>query len=165
MAIILIAACAGTRQVIGDHGQLPWHFPSDLKFFKQTTLDQTLLMGRTTYDSIITQFGRPLPRRRILVVSRDPAFRPDGVEVFANLESALEAAPAGQDIFVAGGAQIYTQTLSLADKIFLTHIDRDIPGDAFFPALDPAIWHCSAENKLIENDNTLRFCTYEKRLT
>ncbi len=162
MAIILIAACAGERQVIGDHGRLPWHFPSDLKFFKQNTLDQAVLMGRSTYEAIIAQFGRPLPRRRNLIVSRDASYHPMSGEVFGSIPAALAAVPAGQDVFVAGGAQIYAQTLPLADKILLTHIALDIAGDAFFPALDPALWHCTSETKITENETNLRFCTYER---
>lgn len=163
MAIILIAACAGTRQIIGDKGRLPWHFPSDLKFFKQTTLDQAVLMGRTTYDAILAQFGRPLPRRRHLIVSRDAAYHPAGTEVFATIPAALAAVPPGADVFVAGGAQVYAQTLPLADTVLLTHIDAEITGDAAFPPLDAAHWHATETNRVVENGVTLRFCRYQRR--
>lgn len=163
MAVILIAACAGTRQIIGDKGRLPWHFPSDLKFFKQTTLDHAVLMGRTTYDAILAQFGRPLPRRRHLIVSRDAQYRPEGTEVFASLPAALAAVPAGQDLYVVGGAQIYAQTLPLADTVLLTHIDAEIAGDAAFPTLDAALWQASETNRVIEDGVTLRFCRYQRR--
>lgn len=163
MALILIAACAGTKQVIGAQGRLPWHFPSDLKFFKQTTLDGTVLMGRTTYDAIINQFGRPLPRRRNLIVSRDPNYRPATGEVFAAIPAALAAVPPGQDVFIAGGEQIFAQTLPLADAVLLTHIDQEIDGDTFFPALDPAQWQMTETQRLEENGALLRFCRYDKK--
>lgn len=162
MALILIAACAGKKQVIGQHGRLPWHFSADLKFFKQTTLDQTLLMGRTTYDAIIEQFGRPLPRRRILIVSRDQHYRPETGEVYSSIPAALAAAPDGADIYVAGGAQLYCQTLPQADAVLLTHIEQEIEGDTFFPSLPIAEWHCVSEKKIEENNITLRFCRYHR---
>ncbi len=163
MAIFLIAACAGARQIIGDKGRLPWHFPSDLKFFKQTTLDHAVLMGRTTYDAILAQFGRPLPRRRHLIVSRDATYHPEGTEVFDSIPTALAAVPPGEDIYVAGGAQVYAQTLPLADTVLLTHIDAEIVGDATFPTLDAAHWQATETNRVIENGVTLRFCRYERR--
>ncbi len=162
MAVILIAACAGKRQVIGHQGRLPWHFPSDLKFFKQTTLDHAVIMGRKTYDAIIAQFGRPLPRRRNLVVSRDPTYRPAAAQVFPDIATALAVVPPGEDVYVAGGEQIFTQTLPLADAVLLTHIEQEFDGDTFFPPLDPAVWRCAKETQMTENDVTLRFCRYER---
>lgn len=163
MAIILIAACAGARQIIGDKGRLPWHFSSDLKFFKQTTLDGIVLMERATYDAILAQFGRPLPRRRHLIVSRDASYRPEGTEVFASIPAALAAVPPGEDVYVAGGSQVYAQTLPLADTVLLTHIDAEITGDAAFPTLDPAVWQASETNRVVENGVTLRFCRYQRQ--
>jgi dihydrofolate reductase len=163
MPLIVIAACAGERQVIGDRGTLPWHYSSDLQFFKRTTIDQTLLMGRATHEAIIAQFGRPLPRRRVLIVSRNPQYQPPEQEVFPSIAAALAVVAAEQPLYVVGGAQIYEQTLPLASTVLLTHIDRDIAGDAFFPRLDPARWHCTATTQLQETDGTqLRFCTYTK---
>ncbi|MGB4102378.1 MAG: dihydrofolate reductase [Alphaproteobacteria bacterium] len=160
MSMILIASCAGKRQIIGDHGTLPWHFSSDLKFFKATTKGQTILMGRKTYDAIMTQFGRPLPDRRHLIVSRDPTWRPAVGEVFPDIDSALMAAPPQDDLYVVGGAQIYEQTLPRAQKVLLTHIDQEYPGDAFFPALAPETWRLADTRQEMENGTRLRFCTY-----
>jgi dihydrofolate reductase len=165
MFIILIAACAGPKQVIGDKNRLPWHFPSDLKFFRDTTLDQTLLMGRTTYESIIAQFGRPLPRRRVLVLSRDPAYRPAGsAEVFPSIAAALASLDPTQKLYVAGGAEIYRQLLPQADQVLLTHINLEIEGDAYFPLLDPAEWQVLSSREIIENDVRLEFKTYGRRI-
>ena len=162
MAIILIAACAGTRRVIGHQGRLPWHFPSDLKFFKQTTLDHAVIMGRKTYDSIIAQFGRPLPRRRNLVVSRDPDYRPTAAEVFPDISAALAAVPKGDNVYIAGGEQVFKQTLALADAVLLTHIESEVAGDTFFPLLDPTVWRVVQENQVTDNGILLRFCRYER---
>jgi dihydrofolate reductase len=98
-----------------------------------------------------------------MIVSRDPAYRPATGEVFASIESAIAAVPPQQKLFVAGGAQIYTQTLAIADMILLTHIEREIAGDASFPLLNAALWQCTAETHLTEADTLLRFCTYEKK--
>lgn len=160
MPIILIAACAGTNQVIGNHGTLPWHFSCDLKFFKATTRGHAILMGRKTFDGIVTQFGRPLPDRRHLIVSRDSSYQPAVGEVFSTIQSAIAVIPPDEDLFVVGGQQIYEQTLSLADKILLTKIDLDYSGDAFFPRLDPTRWRLVEERQEIEDGVRLRFCTY-----
>jgi len=104
--------------------------PNDLKHFKATTLGKTVLMGRKTWDSL----GRPLPGRDNWVVSRDPAFRPEGARVFRDLESAL-AAHADGELMVIGGGEIYRQTLPLADRLYLTRVHAPV---AWFPAFDPA---------------------------
>jgi dihydrofolate reductase len=162
MAVILIAACAGSTQVIGNHGALPWHFSCDLKFFKATTRGHAILMGRKTFDGIMTQFGRPLPDRRHLIVSRDPTYRPIVGEVFSTIEAAIAAAP-DEDLFVVGGQQIYEQTLPLADQVLLTRIDQNYPGDAFFPILAPSIWRLATERLEVENGVALRFCDYRRQ--
>jgi len=140
-ALHLILARA-RNGVIGRGGALPWHLPEDLAHFKRTTLGHPVIMGRKTWDSI----GRPLPGRRNIVVTRDPAWRAAGAEVAASLDGALarvEAEAPGLEgpVFVIGGAQLYAQALlGPVATIHLTEIDADFPGDTFFPALDPARW-------------------------
>lgn len=139
--IAMIAAMARNR-VIGLDNRLPWHLSDDLKRFKQLTLGKPIVMGRKTFDSI----GRPLPGRDNLVVSRDPHFHADGVEVFASVGAALErgqalAAASGVDeLMVIGGAQLYAQLLLRADRLYLTVIDADIDGDAWFPVFCEDEW-------------------------
>jgi len=115
--------------LIGRNGQLPWRLPEDLRHFRRLTLGKTVLMGRKTWDSL----GKPLDGRRNWVLSRDPAFRPAGCEVFATLEQAL-AAPRAGELVVIGGAELYRQALPLAHVVHLTRVHARVEGDTFFPA-------------------------------
>jgi len=139
--ICLIAARA-RNGVIGQRGALPWRLPEDLAHFKRLTMGQTVIMGRKTWDSI----GRPLPGRRNIVVTRNASWHAQGAETAASLQDALRKSLAtaqakGGDVFIIGGAQLYAQALQQQiDAVFLTEIDADFPGDAHFPALDPARW-------------------------
>lgn len=133
---------------IGINNTLPWRLPEDLAFFKRTTSGHAIIMGRKTFDSI----GRPLPNRRNIVVSRNPGWSHDGTERAGSLAEAVQLAGAGE-VFVIGGAQIYVDAVVLADKLIVTEIAAIYDCDAFFPAIDPAIWqetsreaHHSAEN-------------------
>jgi len=133
LALILARARNG---VIGKAGGLPWHLPGDLAFFKATTLDHVIVMGRKTWDSI----GRPLPRRRSIVVTRNPQWRAEGAEAVPSLDAALALCGADEDVYVIGGAELYQAALPRADRLILTEIDHDFEGDTFLPAPDPALW-------------------------
>jgi dihydrofolate reductase len=134
MSVVLIAA-VGRNGVIGRDNDLPWRIREDLQHFKQLTLGHTLVMGRKTYDSI----GRPLPGRRTVVITRQPDWSADGVDVVHTLDDALKLAD-GNDIYVAGGGEIYRLALPSADRLELTEVDRSPEGDVTFPAIDPASW-------------------------
>ena len=141
MKISLIVAVS-RNGAIGLNNQLPWYLPEDLKYFKSVTMGKPLIMGRKTFDSI----GRPLPGRANIVLTRDPQWISDGVEVVQSVEQALlageiacEAADV-DEIMVIGGEQIYRMTLDLADRIYLTQVDADVEGDAFFPNIDLNNW-------------------------
>ena len=139
MSIILIAA-VGRNGVIGRDNDLPWRIREDLQHFKQLTLGHTLVMGRKTYDSI----GRPLPGRRTVVVTRQPDWSADGVEVVHTLEEALKYEG---DLYVAGGGEIYRQALPYADRLELTEVDQSPTGDVTFPELTPADWTETARDQ------------------
>jgi dihydrofolate reductase len=128
MSVTLVAAM-GTNRVIGVDGGMPWHISEDLKHFKRTTLGGTMIMGRKTFDSI----GRPLPGRRTIVVTRDPAWAHDGVDAAASLTEAFELVDAADETFVVGGGEIYAQSLPVADRLVLTEVDDAPVGDTFFP--------------------------------
>ena len=134
MPIALVVAVAENGG-IGKNNQLLWHLPDDLKHFKRLTLGYPVLMGRKTFESI----GRPLPGRRNLVLTRDVAFRPEGVEVVHSAEEALQKAD-GQQLFVIGGAEIYALFLPLADALYLTQVAARPEADTFFPAFDAEEW-------------------------
>lgn len=125
MRLALIAAL-GPNRVIGQGGSLPWHIGEDLQRFKRLTTGSTILMGRKTWDSL----GRPLPRRRNVVLSRSPI---PGVECYDSVHGALQALGKEERVFVIGGGQIYEETLLLADELFLTLVHRQVSGDVFFP--------------------------------
>ncbi len=135
MKISLIVAMS-ENGVIGRGGDLPWHLSADLKRFKKLTLGHVVIMGRKTFESI----GRPLPRRRSLVLSRDPAYRAAGAEVAASLEQALAMAAAEDDVFVIGGAAVFAEALPLADRLYLTLVHAEVDGDVTFPAVDTDSW-------------------------
>jgi dihydrofolate reductase len=130
VSVRLTAVVAMTpERVIGRDGGLPWNLPADLAFFKRTTTGHPIVMGRKTYESI----GRPLPRRRNIVLTRDTAWSADGVEVI-HQPDALEALPAieGQ-VFVIGGAEIYAAYLSRLDDLLVSQVFESHPGDTWFP--------------------------------
>lgn len=142
MSIALIVAMTPKR-VIGRAGGLPWHLPSELKFFKRTTLGKPVIMGRKTYQSI----GKPLPGRSNLIVSRNPHLHVPGCTVHDSLDAALKAAKAlpadlvrDDEIMLIGGAQLYAQALEQADRLYLTIIDAELTGDAYFPEIKQADW-------------------------
>ena len=137
----LIAAVA-RNGVIGADGVLPWRIPADLRRFRALTMGKPVVMGRLTFASI----GRALPGRINIVMTRDAAFRADGVETAPDLDTGLalarrRAAEAGADeVFVIGGAQIYAAALPRAQRLYLTEVDADIAGDTHFPAFDRDEW-------------------------
>jgi dihydrofolate reductase len=131
MGINLIAAMTRKR-VIGKNNALLWHIPDDLKNFKKITESHPVIMGRKTFESI----GRPLPNRTNFVVSRS-TISPEGVIACSSVEDALEKAKRiNSTVFVIGGAQIYAQTIALADKLFISYVKNNFEGDAFFPMFD-----------------------------
>lgn len=150
--------------LIGRDGGLPWRLPNDLAHFKRLTLGKTILMGRRTWDSL----GRPLPGRDNWVVSRDPAFAPQGARVFGTVDAAL-AAHAGGELMVIGGADLYRQTLARVQKLYLTQVlARLAPqgGDVQFPAFDPAAFRETAREDLPADERhayPYRFLSFERR--
>ncbi len=137
MRISLIAAMA-ENGVIGRGGQLPWRLSADLQRFKRLTLGHAVIMGRKTWESI----GRPLPERRMVVVSRQNGYRAEGIEVVGSLEEAIQMARAAGDdeAFVIGGADVYQQALPSVDRIYITLVLAEIEGDTKFPQVDWDAW-------------------------
>jgi dihydrofolate reductase len=141
MNIILLAAVS-ENGVIGRDNRLPWRLKSDMQHFRAVTVGKPVIMGRKTYESI----GKPLKGRTTIVVSRDAAFAAPGVLVAAVLDAALAAARGdalrrGADaIIVAGGAEIYLQTMPLATRLEITQVYKSVDGDARFPAINPQFW-------------------------
>ena len=131
MKISLIVAMAANR-AIGLNNKMPWHLSADLKKFKQITMGSPILMGRKTYESI----GRPLPGRRNIIISRNSGYQQPGSEVFNSIEKALASCQQHNEIFVIGGASFYESMLSVADKLYLTEINKEFEADTFFPVIN-----------------------------
>ena len=162
MTVSLIAAMAGNR-AIGKDGTLPWRLPRDLRRFKDLTMGHPLIMGRKTYESI----GRALPGRRSLVLSRDPGFRPPGVEVVSSLDAAFVRVRAEAEVFVIGGASVFREALPRADRLYLTRIHADVEGDVFFPEEALRGWRLLEEEHHPADDRhpfAFTFETYERRV-
>lgn len=135
MRIEAVVAMSENR-VIGYRKKMPWHLPADLSRFKNITMGKPILMGRTTYESI----GRPLPGRCNIVVTRDPEFHAAGCVVTNSIGCALEAAAYSDRLLVIGGASLYEHMLPQTERIYLTIIHHDFPGDTHFPELKPDEW-------------------------
>jgi dihydrofolate reductase len=133
---ITLVAARARNGVIGRDNALPWHLPEDLQHFKATTLGHPIVMGRRTFESI----GRPLPGRRTLVVSRNPAWAHPGCERAGSLDEAIGLCAGSAEVFVVGGAQLYAAAMPRADRLILTEVDVDVPGDAYFPTPDRNRW-------------------------
>jgi dihydrofolate reductase len=137
MRVSIIAAMS-ENGVIGRGGRLPWHLADDLKRFKRLTMGHMLVMGRKTWESI----GRPLPGRRMVVISRQPNYRPDGAQVVPSLDAALAIAESTGDdeAFIIGGAEIYRLALPRANRLYLTRVHANIAGDTYFPDVNWKNW-------------------------
>ncbi len=155
MTITLIASVA-QNGVIGAQGDLAWRHPEDLRRFKSLTMGHPVLMGRRTFASI----GRPLPGRQNIVITRATDWAADGAQVAHSLPEALAMA-SSQDLFVIGGGEIYRQTIALADRLEITHIDRELTGDTEFPDIAPSEW----ERLRVEDRDGFSFVSYRRRPT
>jgi dihydrofolate reductase len=164
---IVIVAAVASNGAIGGNNALLWRLPSDLKHFREITMDRPIIMGRKTFESI----GRPLPGRTNIVVSRNPSFVPSGVIPAASLNDALEIARADadqrgvQDIAIIGGGQIYAEAMAFADRLEITEVAASPSGDVFFPELDPTIWRERKRKQAAQapnDDHEFAFVTYER---
>ncbi len=163
MKLYLIAAIANNN-VIGNNNQLIWHMPSDLKHFKSLTMGHTLIMGRKTFESL----GSPLKGRKTIVLSRQTSYDAQGCQVAGDLNEALKLVQKEKEVFIAGGAQIYRQSIKMnqARRIYLTRIFASFEGDAFFPEIDPGQWELieRTDNQPDEkNPYAYSFQTYKRR--
>lgn len=154
--IRMIAAYAHHR-VIGKNGQVPWNLPADSRYFQETTLGQTVVMGRKTFESL----DEPLTRRRNIVLSSDPSFRPAGAEVLRTKADVL----ALDDVWIIGGEQIYRLFLDVAGQLYLTEIDLEVEGDTFFPQWDHAAFRLLSRREGIVDEKNLyphAYLVYER---
>ncbi len=160
MKISLIVAMASNR-AIGLNNEMPWHLSADLKKFKQITMGAPILMGRKTYESI----GRPLPGRANIIISRNVAYKQAGCVVYNTIEAAIDACQHYDEIFVIGGATFYEAMLPVADRLYLTEINKAFDADTFFPIINKDEWREVAREDITDDptvDFSYSFITLER---
>lgn len=161
--LVLIAAVAEENHVIGQDKDLPWHIPEDLKHFKELTTGHALLVGRRTFESILHQFGGPLPNRRMVVLTtQGPCDEYPEVETYSSIDDALDALANEEIVFIGGGESIYEQFLPRADRLELTLIEGEYEGDTYFPPFEHLVGDVFEVTAVDERDG-FRFVTYERK--
>ncbi|MSQ80851.1 MAG: dihydrofolate reductase [Candidatus Methylopumilus sp.] len=161
MATLSIIVAMSSNRVIGINNTLPWHLTEDLKRFKLLTTGHTIIMGRKTYESI----GKALPNRRNIVISRNKNISYEGVELVSSLDEAFSLSANDDEVFFIGGSNIYEQTLSAVQYLYITEIKKNFVGDAFFPEIDKAIWIESSRQDLVESDElNFSFINYKRKV-
>ena len=157
MLISAIVAMASNR-VIGNRGDIPWKIPGEQKMFKEITLGHTVIMGRKTYESI----GRPLPGRTNIVITRQTDFQAAGCIIAHDLDSAFKTcSPEENEAFICGGGQLYRESLPVTDRIYLTVLPRDVPGDTFFPEISELEFKIT-RSEFIDGVEPHNFFIYER---
>jgi dihydrofolate reductase len=157
--IYLVAAVA-TNGIIGANGRLPWHFPEELKHFKEVTLGHPIIMGRRTWESL----KGPLPGRKNIVVTRTPGYQAAGAVVAASLDAALASCVGAEKAMVIGGSKLFEESLPLAAGLELTEIHKDFPGDTWFPEYDRGAWQEQKREARTAADGTrFDYVLYEKK--
>lgn len=160
MTLTMIAAIGKNRE-LGKDNQLIWHLPSDMKFFREQTKGHTIVMGRKTFESLPGM----LPKRHHVVISRSNPDLDSRVEIFSSIEDFIDAyKDSEEEIFVIGGAQIYTQMLPYANRLLLAEIDKEYDADAFFPDFDKDKYTRKILTDITENDTHYNHVEYTKKV-
>jgi dihydrofolate reductase len=162
MSKLSIIVAMAKNRTIGVNNTLPWRCPEDLKHFKALTMGHHMIMGRKTFDSI----GKPLPGRTTVVVTRDKGLKIEGCLIAHSLQEAIKLCAGDAEAFIVGGADIYSQSLQLADMLYITEIQQDVEGDAHFPEFDQKLWQETARDvRTQETPQPLdyHFVTYRRK--
>lgn len=148
------------NRVIGIDNELPWHIPADLAYFKEHTIGKGIVMGRNTFESI----GRPLPKRRNIVVTRSDDYQAEGVDVVHNLQDAVKLArETHEEVMIIGGEQIFNSILDEADRLYITLVHQEFEGDTYFPEYGREWKIVSESEQQISNDVPFSYQVYERR--
>jgi dihydrofolate reductase len=151
------------NRVIGKDNRLPWHLPADLAYFKKVTMGHAIIMGRKTFESI----GRPLPGRENVIVTRNQSFQAEGCTVIHSIEEVCQfAAKRNDEVFVIGGAELFRVTLPFAERLYVTKIEANFPGDTFYPAFDESEWQLVSYTKGKKDEKNpydYAFIVYERK--
>ena len=133
--MVSLIVAIGKNNVIGIGNELPWHYKEDLQYFKKQTLNKKVIMGEATFKSILGYLNKPLPRRESIIATLSD-YTYDGVETTNDIVTFLKEFPKEEEIFIIGGKIIYDITLDVADRLYITHIDKEFKGDVFFKEID-----------------------------
>jgi dihydrofolate reductase len=150
------------NRVIGKDNQLPWRIPADLKFFKETTMGHTIVMGRKTYESI----GKPLPGRTNVIMTQNPDYKVEGCEIVHTIEELLERY-GEEEIIVTGGSELFRLFMPYVSKMYITSIEHEFEGDTWFPEINEDEWQMTWREQGIKDEKnpyTYYFQIYEKRV-
>ena len=159
MVCVSLIVAVAKNGVIGVNNTLPWHIPEDLKRFRALTTGHHIIMGRKTYDSL----GRLLPGRTTVIVTRNPDYQVEGAIVVHSLEEAVHACGNDNEAFLIGGAELYQEGFKRANKLYLTEIDAEYQGDAYFPEFNQAEWRLvEQESHTSANGLGFSYKTYER---
>lgn len=162
--VLSIIVAVSSNNVIGNKNQLIWHITEDLKHFKKTTLGAPVIMGRKTYESI----GKALPGRKNIVITKKYNYKAEGCVLACSLEDAIRLAKESnpEEVFIIGGSSIYQQAMDLADKLYVTKIEKEYEGDSFFPEIDLNRWDEIKKETLERGVNfeyPFSFINYQRR--
>jgi len=162
--IISAIVAMSQNHVIGKDNKIPWHLPADLKYFKKTTLNHHIILGRKCYESI----GRPLPKRTNIIVTRNKEYEAEGCIIVGSVQEALEYSRSRKqsEVFIAGGGQIYEQSAELWDKLYLTEVETEVEGDIHFPKLLDEQWIMISEKSYVADETNpynYTFKVYERK--
>jgi dihydrofolate reductase len=165
--MISIIVAVSENNVIGKDNALIWHLPNDMKFFKEKTSGHCIITGRKNYESIPEKF-RPLPNRTNIIITRQKDYNAPGAIVVGSIDEAIEKAKqtGDEEIFIIGGAEIFKQSMHLADKLYLTKIYHLFEGDVFFPETFPNHWkEVDRKKGIVDEKNKYEhdFIVYEKK--
>ncbi|WP_298827717.1 dihydrofolate reductase [uncultured Planococcus sp.] len=148
------------NRVIGIDNELPWHIPADLAYFKEHTIGKGIVMGRNTYESI----GRPLPKRRNIVVTRNDDYEAEGVDIVHNIQDAVKLAKeVHEEVMIIGGEQIFNSVLDDADRLYITLVHQSFEGDTYFPEYGREWKLVSESEQQISNEVPFSYLVYERR--
>lgn len=161
MTTLSLIVAVAHHNVIGLNNTLPWHLPEDLKRFRALTSGHHIIMGRKTYESL----NRLLPDRTTVIVTRNPDYRVEGALIAHSLHAAIAQCQQDNEIFVIGGAELYKEALRLADKLYITQIELEVAGDAYFPSLDSTTWQkISYEPHIAASGLPFSYATYVRQV-
>lgn len=148
--MISLLVAMDRNHVIGYENDMPWHLPKDLRHFKEKTIGNTMIMGRKTFDSI----GRVLPNRKNVILTHQKGYHVDGTDVINNLDIVYEwnENNPNEELFIVGGGNLFKQVLPHADRMYITEIDEEFPGDTYFPIFSELDWKLTKKEKGIKDE-------------